>query len=440
MKSKPKGAKYRNLIDRSGVIYYQREVGGRRIRFSTATTDWNQAAAVRDLYEQRKGIGTAAFSTVEAPTFSEFSGRYLTEDTSHLAPTTRSDLDSYLREGGPLLGFFGADRLDLITVPRLREWWNREVILAGRSVKTGRAYLDVLSNVLGYAIELEVIGANPVPTFRQHVRRRQRTQRARSEAESRIRPIENPWDCEALLEAALPEGPEAFVYVLLGLDAGLRQGEALGLRWGAIGWADGDEDQTRHLLVDASRPRGGELGPTKSGRAREVAMSRRLHRALTALYRQRWNPGPERFVVGGIDPSNFRAREWRRILKRARIGKRSYKDLRDTYASSLITAGVQLGYVSAQLGHADVAVTAHHYAKWIGGDVYRAPLQLRDGDVPADFIARSAYESPQSHPSETTSDDRVIAKSLTLLRKLARREGLEPPTLRFEASTGLLPA
>ncbi len=433
MKSKPKGAKYRNLTARSGVIYYQREVGGTRIRFSTATTDWNQAAAVRDLYEQRKGIGTAAFSTAEIPTFSEFSERYLAEDTSHLAPTTRSDLDSYLRESGPLLGFFGGDRLVEISVPRLREWWNREVILAGRSVKTGRAYLDVLSNVLGYAIELEVIGANPVPTFRQHVRRRQRTQRARSEAETRIRPIENPWDCEALLEAALPEGPEAFVYVLLGLDAGLRQGEALGLRWGSIGWAAGDSDPARHLLVDASRPRGGELGPTKSGRAREVAMSRRLHRALSALYRQRWNPNSDRFVVGGIDPSNFRAREWRRILKRAGIGKRSYKDLRDTYASSLITAGVQLGYVSVQLGHADVAVTAHHYAKWIGGDVYRAPLQLRAGDVPADFIARSAYESPQSPPSETTSVDSVIAKVPTLLRKLARREGFEPPTLRFDA-------
>ena len=37
---------------------------------------------------------------IELPTFSE---RYLAEDASHLAPTTRSDLDSYLREGGPLL-------------------------------------------------------------------------------------------------------------------------------------------------------------------------------------------------------------------------------------------------------------------------------------------------------------------------------------------------
>ena len=45
---------------------------------------------------------------IELPTVSEFSERYLTEDASHLAPTTRSDLDSYLREGGPLLALVGS--------------------------------------------------------------------------------------------------------------------------------------------------------------------------------------------------------------------------------------------------------------------------------------------------------------------------------------------
>ena len=43
-------------------------------------------------------------------------------------------------------------------------------------------------------------------------------------------------------------------------------------------------------------------------------------------------------------------------------GRRAMKDLRDTFASQLLTAGVQLGYVSAQLGHADVGVTT--YARW----------------------------------------------------------------------------
>jgi hypothetical protein len=49
---------------------------------------------------------------------------------------------------------------------------------------------------------------------------------------------------------------------------------------------------------------------------------------------------------------------------------------------------VQLAYVSNQLGHADVAITARHYARWCGGDEYRPPIPLADGEVPADLLAR----------------------------------------------------
>ena len=104
---------------------------------------------------------------------------------------------------------------------------------------------------------------------------------------------------------------------------------------------------------------------------------------------------------------------------------------------SLLTAGVQLGYVSAQLGHADVAVTARHYAKWIGGDVYREPFQLRPGDVPADFIARSAYEFAQSPPispptKKAVGDSELLSPRL-LSEKLVELRGIEPLTLRLPA-------
>lgn len=85
---------------------------------------------------------------------------------------------------------------------------------------------------------------------------------------------------------------------------------------------------------------------------------------------------PGAYVFASLDPANFRNREWRRILARAGIGQRALKDLRDSFASHLLTAGVQLGYLSLALGHADVAVTARHYARWAGGDVYREPLAL----------------------------------------------------------------
>jgi len=78
------------------------------------------------------------------------------------------------------------------------------------------------------------------------------------------------------------------------------------------------------------------------------------------------------------------------------------KDCRDTFASQLLSAGVQLSYVSSQLGHADFGVTVRHYASWVGGDQYRAALTLEEGEVPADLLARLA-ESPQTPPSELGS-------------------------------------
>jgi len=182
----------------------------------------------------------------------------------------------------------------------------------------------------------------------------------------------------------------AHALVLLLLDAGLRVGEALGLRWGAIAWGAHENDRSRHLIIRESRPRGGPPEPTKSGRERRVALSRRLRRALRqlAIRPERFNPAPDAFVVAGVDPYNFRKREWRRILQRAGIGHRALKDLRDTFASQLLTAGVQLGYVSQQLGHSDVATTARHYARWCGGSEYWEPLALEEGEVPADLLAR----------------------------------------------------
>lgn len=205
---------------------------------------------------------------------------------SLLAETTRGDRHSWLREGGPLLGFFGERRLDEIGVAELRSWWNDRVLAVnGRSTRTGRAYLDVLSSVLGYACDLELLERNPVPAFRETLRRRAGTKRARQEATSgrSVRPIERPEDLAALVAEARGEGPASAALVLLCLDAGLHLGEALGRRWQAIEWGD-DRDRTRALRIEENRPTGGDSAAPKSGRAHRVALSRRLRWALLELY------------------------------------------------------------------------------------------------------------------------------------------------------------
>jgi integrase len=392
MRRKPAGVKYRNLhARRGGVIYYERVVNGRRIKFSTKSTNWTEAAAFRDLYEERKALGSSAALSAKIPRFAEFAERYLEEDTGHLAPTTRRDRKhSYLRPDGLLLSFFGSQRIDDIDVPMIRGWWNLEIVATERTVKTGRGYLDALGAVLSYGADLGLVETNPVRAFRETLGRRAKTQRGRAQADPgrHIRPIEDPKEIDRLVEEAFEESEPAYLCVLLLLDGGVRLGEALGLRWGSVHWGADENDRARALLITESRPRGGESGLTKSGRPRRVALSKRLRLALSLAYRNRFEPSPEAFILDGVDPANFRKREWRRILKRAKLSDRHLKDLRDTYASQLLTAGVQLGYVSHQLGHSDVSVTARHYARWAGGDVYRDPLQLEASEVPADLLAR----------------------------------------------------
>ncbi len=97
------------------------------------------------------------------------------------------------------------------------------------------------------------------------------------------------------------------------------------------------------------------------------------------------------------------------MLEAAEIAHRTFKDLRDTFASQLLTVGVPLGYVSLQLGHADVAVTARHYARWAGGDKWRRPPHLEDGEVPADLLARLASDIQSLHAHATTKDPDTLA-------------------------------
>ena len=60
-------------------------------------------------------------------------------------------------------------------------------------------------------------------------------------------------------------------------------GEALGLQWGDCWYGKDENDTSRHLRIQRSRV-GSSTGHTKSGRSREVAMSRRLRRLRGRLH------------------------------------------------------------------------------------------------------------------------------------------------------------
>ena len=46
-----------------------------------------------------------------------------------------------------------------------------------------------------------------------------------------------------------------------------------------------------------------------------------------------------------------------------------------------------LGYISKQLGHANIGVTVEHYARYVSDD-YLEPPRLEHGELPADLLAK----------------------------------------------------
>ena len=207
---------------------------------------------------RRHGIALpeAKVEAAPKPRLRDFAQRYLDEDTGTLAPTTiqsrRQHLAAEPREPEnpkstkpPILPYLGDLPLDRISPAVLREWWGTAVEGEGRKIKTGREYVNTLAAVFHYARDLGLVTDDPISPLRAMLRRRTRTQRGRAEAElgRDVRPIADPGAIARLVAEARKEGLESTAYVLLGLDAGLRLGEACGLRWGSP-WSGEPEKTT----------------------------------------------------------------------------------------------------------------------------------------------------------------------------------------------------
>ena len=184
----------------------------------------------------------------------------------------------------------------------------------------------------------------------------------------RVRSPKDPWtfldaaEREAYL-IALGAEPEPWATLLLcALDAGLRRGELVALRWPHV-------DLERGLLrVQASispatldGERALHTGSPKSGRVRVVGLTDRLAKALRGLG-SRFAGGP--VFLDGEDPVHPDQPIWPhgRTLARAGITRHvRLHDLRHTWASHLAMAGVPLATIQ-QLGGWGSAAMVQRYA------------------------------------------------------------------------------
>lgn len=178
-----------------------------------------------------------------------------------------------------------------------------------------------------------------------------------------------PSQARTLLEAAKGDRMEALYSVALGL--GLRQGEALGLRWEDVDFESGlihvrfelQRIDRQNRLVELKTRRSHRtlaIPPYIAEQLREHAARQREERiALGPEWRKSnfvFTSGTGRPLLG----TNV-TRAFQRLLKRAGLPKRRFYDLRHSCATLLLVQGVPARVVMEILGHSQIGLTMNTY-------------------------------------------------------------------------------
>jgi integrase len=179
-------------------------------------------------------------------------------------------------------------------------------------------------------------------------------------------------EATAVLKAASGDRVEALAVLVLAV--GMRQGEALSLRW-------------RDVDLEASTVRIRE-SKTEAGR-RTVALPPFAAAALEDHHaRQRaereaadyWDD-PKLVFTSSIGTKLDRRnvlRWWHELTVRAGVGRRRFHASRHTAATLMLNNGVSLEVVSATLGHSGLAITADVYAR-VGAKLQRQAADAMEG-------------------------------------------------------------
>jgi integrase len=235
---------------------------------------------------------------------------------------------------------------------------------AGLAGWTIRGALTPLSRVLSYAARRGLIASNPVMRLERNERPRMQRREMRVLGREEI---------AKLVDAA----PKRYrTLIALSILTGVRQGEALGLRWQDVDLAG------RVLRVRWQFGQDSKLAEPKTPQAkREVVLSPALVQMLREHKVASKHSQEEDFVFAShagtpLQHRNIVRRGLEQATEKAGIGKyikdedgkRRWKsairwhDLRHTAASLLIASGLDVVYVSRALGHANPSITLRIYA------------------------------------------------------------------------------
>jgi integrase len=222
--------------------------------------------------------------------------------------------------------------------------------------------VKVLRLVLSHARGQGIVGENAVEQWKAG-RPRRRSSSALAVTPDKVLAAD---ELAGVLEIAEASYPRYFPIVLFLADTGARFGEATALRWSDVDLVAGT------ARIARSFSSGVKLGPTKTGRTRNVELSQRLC-AILARVQPNIFPIPEEDLVfpseSGtfLQGTNFRSRVFSKIILKALGTGRHYSPhcLRHTWASLHLARGTPIKWIQHQGGWTTAKVLLDTYGHYM---------------------------------------------------------------------------
>lgn len=252
-----------------------------------------------------------------------------------------------------ILPYFSNDLIKDITPMKLEEWQNR--LKLNYKIQTIKKFRSILYSIFEKAYLNNIIDTNPLSKVKLLAK-----SRSFNLKENEIDPFSNN-DINIVLDSV---NGYMHNFIKLMYSTGMRPGEIIALTWADI-------DFEKRLIKVNKTIVSGKVGDVKTiSSIREIDM---LRNAEIALLNQReltkdytsvfLNQSKKQFFSHDIINKHFKL-----LLEKNDIKVRSLYNIRHSFASQLISKGINIVWVSKMLGHKDVSITLKIYTKFIKED------------------------------------------------------------------------
>ncbi len=318
------------LYLRCGTYWMSFSVNGRRYRRSTGTSDKKIATQILKTINAQIALGQ--YIPVEEPepepekeyTFAEL----VTKHDEWAAPRHKAWKESGKCMSSHLSVCLCDILLQDFTARHVEQFQSSE-IARGKSPAYINRQVTLLKSMFTKAVDWDMCSEDVLRKVRKAKELKGVVNRLRFLSQVECRELINA--CDRHLKPI----------VITALNTGCRKGEILSLQW---------EKQVdlRHGFI--------LLDKTKNGERREIPINNTLRAALQGLTRRLDVP----YVF--FDPSNGKPygdvkKAWHTALRKAGIHDFHFHDMRHTFASQLVMAGVDITTVSRLLGHKSLKMT-----------------------------------------------------------------------------------